>query len=225
MEKPIVIRQSQMLGRARTFVLGAALLLAALIAGPARADTIRLVALGDSLTAGYLLDASEAFPAVLERELKKKGWNVSVANAGVSGDTATAGAARVDWSVPDGTQGVIVELGANDALRGLPPEETRKAIGQILDRLKERNIPVLLAGMYAPRSLGAAYHEKFDAIFPELAEEHGVALYPFFLDGVVGDAAFNLDDGMHPNAVGIERIVANMLPAVETFLRSLETPS
>jgi acyl-CoA thioesterase-1 len=220
MESAKPSRQSQSLGRAWTFV--AALTAGLLMSAPATAQTIRLVALGDSLTAGYRLDKSQAFPAVLERALKAKGWDVAIANAGVSGDTAAAGADRVDWSVPDGTQGVILEFGGNDALRGLPPEQTRKSLVRILDRLKARNIPVLIAGMYAPRSLGAQYYEKFDAIFPELAKEYGHDLYPFFLDGVVGDMNFNLEDGMHPNDKGVARIVQRMLPAVETFLRRIQ---
>lgn len=222
MESRALPRQSRSSGRARNFaaaVLAAAL---AFVSAPAMAETIRLVALGDSLTAGYRLAKSEAFPAVLERALKEKGWDVEIANAGVSGDTAAQGAARADWSVPDGTQGVILELGANDALRGLPPEETEKSLRRILDRLKARNIPVLIAGMYAPRNLGAQYYEKFDAIYPALAEEYGHGLYPFFLDGVAGDMSLNLEDGMHPTARGVEKIVAGILPSVENFLRRIE---
>jgi acyl-CoA thioesterase-1 len=222
MESAMPSRQSQSLGRACSFAAALALGLLAFGTKPAMADTIRLVALGDSLTAGYRLQKSEAFPAVLEAALKAKGWDVAIANAGVSGDTAAQGAARVDWSVPDGTQGVILELGANDALRGLPPEQTRKSLVQILDRLKARNIPVLIAGMYAPRSLGAPYYEKFDAIYPELAKEYGHDIYPFFLDGIVGDMKLNLEDGMHPSNKGVARIVERMLPAVETFLRRIQ---
>jgi acyl-CoA thioesterase I len=220
-------RQSQSLGLARTFVAaaGAALAFVLLAAAPASAKTLRLVALGDSLTAGYQLPPQDAFPAALERALKAKGWDVTVANAGVSGDTAAQGAARVDWSVPDGTDGVILELGANDALRGLPPEATRQSLDKILDRLQARKIPVLIAGMYAPRSLGAAYYEQFDAIYPALAKEYGVELYPFFLDGVAGEGKLNLDDGMHPSAEGIRIIVERILPSVESFLRRIQTPS
>jgi acyl-CoA thioesterase-1 len=221
MESAVLPRQSRTLGRTGLFAaaLGAALLF---MPRSVLAETIRLVALGDSLTAGYRLAKSEAFPAVLERELKAKGWDVEIANAGVSGDTAAQGAARVDWSVPDGAQGVILELGANDALRGLPPEQTEKSLRQILDRLKARNIPVLIAGMYAPRSLGAPYYEKFDAIYPKLAQDYGHDLYPFFLDGVVGDMKLNLEDGMHPSKSGVEKIVAGILPSVENFLRRIQ---
>lgn len=225
MESTAVRRQSQTLGRARILAAAAVAMLSALVLPAATAEPIQIVALGDSLTAGYRLDQGQAFPAVLERELRARGWNVVIANAGVSGDTAAAGAARVDWSVPDGTDGVILELGANDALRGLPPEQTEKALRSILDRLKERGIPVLIAGMYAPRSLGSAYYEAFDAIYPRLAKEYGADLYPFFLDGVAGDRALNLDDGMHPSHTGVERIVEGILPAAEAFLRRIDTPS
>jgi acyl-CoA thioesterase I len=220
-------RQSQSLGPARTFVAaaGAAWAFLFLLAGPVWAEPVRLVALGDSLTAGYQLAPQEAFPAVLEKALKAKGYDVTVANAGVSGDTAAQGAARVDWSVPNGTDGVILELGANDALRGLPPEAAQASLEKILERLKARKIPVLIAGMYAPRSLGAAYYEKFDAIYPALAKKYGAELYPFFLDGVAGQVKLNLQDGLHPTAEGIRAIVERILPSVESFLRRIETPS
>jgi acyl-CoA thioesterase-1 len=143
----------------------------------------------------------------------------------VSGDTTAQGAARIDWSVPDGTDGVILELGANDALRGLPPAAARASLKKILDRLQERKIPVLIAGMYAPRSLGAAYYKEFDAIYPALAKEYGAELYPFFLDGVAGVANLNLQDGLHPTGEGIRKIVERILPAVESFLRRVQTPS
>ncbi|WP_443136609.1 arylesterase [Methylobacterium sp. Leaf399] len=180
--------------------------------------TLNLVAFGDSLSAGYRLPASAAFPAVLERALTAKGHAVSVANAGVSGDTATGGLDRVDWSVPDGTDGVILELGANDMLRGTDPAVTRKALEAIVTRLKARGIPVLLAGMHASRNLGPDYTARFDAIFPDLAKAHDLVLYPFFLNGIVGDRTFNLEDGLHPNTKGVETIVAGILPTVETFI-------
>ena len=162
---------------------------------------------------------------MLEKLLKEKGWDVTIANAGVSGDTAAAGAARVDWSVPDGTDGVILELGANDALRGLDPATTTVELEKILDRLKARKIPVLIAGMYAPRNLGAAYYDRFDAIYPALARKYGAMLYPFFLDGVVGQARLNLQDGMHPTAEGVRLIASRMLPTVEDFLRRIQSGS
>jgi acyl-CoA thioesterase-1 len=187
----------------------------------AEARTIRLVALGDSLTAGYLLAGSDAFPSVLEKALRAKGLDVAIENAGVSGDTATGGLERLDWSVPDGTDGVIVELGANDALRGLDPAITEKALDQIITRLKARNIAVLLAGMLAPRNNGEAYGKAFDAIYPRLAQKHGVPLYPFFLDGIAGDAKLNLADMIHPNPAGVRVIVERMLPVAESFVRGL----
>lgn len=183
---------------------------------------LRLVALGDSLTAGYNLPASAAFPVVLQGALRAKGLNVEIANAGVSGDTAQGGLDRLDWSVPDGTDGVIVELGANDALRGFDPATTEKALDAILARLKERGIPVLLAGMLAPRNLGPEYGQRFDAIYPRLAEKHGALLYPFFLDGVAGERALNLPDQLHPTAEGVRVIVERMLPTVERFLATLK---
>lgn len=191
---------------------------------PARAEQgapLKLVALGDSLTAGYRLPAEAAFPAVLERALKAKGYRVEIANAGVSGDTSTGGLDRLDWSVPDGTQGVILELGANDMLRGTDPAVTRKALETIIARLKARNIPVLLAGMLAAPNLGTEYRARFDAIYPDLAKAHDLVLYPFFLDGVAGMRANTMDDGLHPTARGVERVVEGILPSVETFLGRL----
>ncbi|WP_425312786.1 arylesterase [Methylobacterium radiotolerans] len=179
---------------------------------------IKLVALGDSLTAGYRLPADAAFPAVLERLLKARGQDVTVANAGVSGDTATGGLDRVDWSVPDGTTGVILELGANDMLRGTDPKVTEGALAAIIERLKARGIPVLLAGMQAAPNLGPDYKARFDAIYPALAERYGLTLYPFFLDGIIGDRAQHLDDMIHPNRQGVETIAARIAPTVEAFL-------
>ena len=179
---------------------------------------VKLVALGDSLTAGYRLPADAAFPTVLERLLRARGDDVSVANAGVSGDTATGGLDRVDWSVPDGTAGVILELGANDMLRGTDPAVTEGALSAIIERLKARGIPVLLAGMQAPPNLGPDYKARFDQIFPALAKRYGLTVYPFFLDGIIGDRAQHLDDGIHPNRQGVETIAARILPTVQGFL-------
>jgi len=184
-------------------------------------DPIKLVALGDSLTAGYRLPSDAAFPTVLERLLKAKGADVTVANAGVSGDTATGGLDRVDWSVPDGTAGVILELGANDMLRGTDPKVTEGALAAIIERLKARGIPVLLTGMQAAPNLGPDYKARFDAIFPNLAKRYDLILYPFFLDGIIGDRAQHLDDGLHPNRQGVETIATRILPTVETFLGGL----
>jgi acyl-CoA thioesterase-1 len=198
------------------------LLLAALLlvgrAIPAMAEPVKIVALGDSLTAGYGLPSAAAFPAKLEKALRAKGHDVTIANAGVSGDTASGGLGRIGWSVPEGTDAVIVELGANDALRGIDPKVTKTALDQILTKLDARHIPVLLAGMRAPRNMGADFARKFDAIYPALASTHRVVFYPFFLDGVATDAALNQGDGMHPNATGVDRIVQRMLPSVEALL-------
>ena len=188
---------------------------------PAEARTMRIVVLGDSLSAGYQLGAKDAFPAVLEAALKAKGHSVSIENAGVSGDTSTAGLDRLDWSVPDGTDGVIVELGANDALRGIDPKITEAALEKIIDTLNMRKIAVFLAGMYAPRNNGEAYAHAFDALYPRLAAKFGVPLYPFFLDGVMGNPALNLPDMMHPNPAGVRVMVERILPSVEEFLTKI----
>ncbi len=199
-------------------LLGAGVVLAA----PARAaDPVRIVVLGDSLSAGLGLPAADAFPAQLEKALKDKGVNVAISNASVSGDTTSGGLDRLDWSVPAGTQGVILELGANDALRGIDPKVTRAALDEILTRLKARNIAVLLCGMVAPPNYGAEYAAQFSAIFPNLAKKHGVPLYPFFLEGVAANAKLNQADGIHPTAAGVTTIVKNILSTVEAFLDTL----
>lgn len=187
----------------------------------ARAEPVKLVGFGDSLMAGYQLPATDAFPVKLEKALREKGYEVEIANAGVSGDTSSGGLARLDWSIPEGTQGVILELGANDALRGIPPEQTEKNLDAMLTRLKERGIAVLLAGMLAPPNMGPDYGERFNGIYQRMAEKHGVALYPFFLDGVVTKANLQLDDGMHPNSEGVDVMVATILPAAEAFIKSI----
>ncbi|WP_137129360.1 arylesterase [Rhizobium sp. FY34] len=193
-------------------------------AAAATAKTLQLVGFGDSLMAGYLLPSSESYTAQLEKALKDKGYDIVVTNAGVSGDTTAAGLSRVDWSVPDGTHGVILELGANDALRGVSPEQTEKNLEAIIVRLKERNIPVLLAGMIAPPNMGGDYGERYNSIYSRLAEKHGLALYPFFLDGVVTQPGLQLEDGMHPNAKGVGVMVELSLPVVERFVKSI-TPA
>lgn len=179
---------------------------------------VKLAVLGDSLTAGYGLPLAAAFPARLEIALRARGHAVEVLNAGVSGDTASGGRDRLAWSVPEGTEAVIVELGANDALRGLDPAVTKAALEAILVGLKSRNINVLLCGMVAPRNLGADYAARFDAIYPALAKAHDVPLYPFFLDGVAADPALNQPDGLHPTAAGIDVIVARILPFAEDLV-------
>ncbi|MGE4252894.1 MAG: arylesterase [Parvibaculaceae bacterium] len=189
-----------------------------LSASPLQAQTIHILAFGDSLTAGLGLEPQQAFPARLEAALKARGHDIVIANAGVSGDTSTAGAERLDWSLVPDIDGVIVELGANDALRGIDPEETEKALDGILSELKRRKLPVLFAGMLAPRNLGADYGKKFDAVFPRLAEKHGVLFYPFFLDGVAAEPALNQPDGLHPNSKGVDMIVQRILPITEDLL-------
>ena len=189
----------------------------------AGAKPLKVVVLGDSLSAGYGLPATSAFPARLQTALRAKGIVVDIDNAGVSGDTSSGGLGRLDWSVPDGTDAVIVELGANDALRGVDPDLTRKALGEIIQRLQARHISVLLCGMLAPPNYGADYAARFNAIYPDLAKQFGVSLYPFFLDGVAADASLNQADGMHPTAAGVDRIVERILPAVEAFLDGIRT--
>jgi acyl-CoA thioesterase-1 len=196
----------------------AVLLVTCLFVVPAAADPARLVAFGDSLMAGYGLGPGESFPEKLKAALRAKGFEVEVTGAGVSGDTTSDGLARVDWSVPDGTDIVILELGANDMLRGLPPQRTEQNLDGIIARLKERGIRVLLAGMLAAPSLGRDYAAAFNAIYPRLAQKHDVPLYPFFLEGVAANKALLLEDGMHPNAKGVEHIVEKILPSVEAML-------
>lgn len=196
-------------------ILGAAFLTVTLT-GAGR--PLKLVALGDSLTAGYGLPEQDGFVPRLQRALAQKGENVTIENAGVSGDTAADGLARLDWSVPAQTQAVIVELGANDMLRGIDPQTTRTALKTILKRLTARHIAVLLCGMRAAPNLGSAYGQAFEGIYPQLAAEYGVALYPFFLDGVAARAQLTQRDGMHPNAAGVGVIVERILPKVEELI-------
>jgi acyl-CoA thioesterase-1 len=223
------VRQNTSYGSRRVFLQRGCGILAALVLGPtmsvaAEGRTLKLVALGDSLTAGYMLPESAAFPNVLQAALRERGHKVEIANAGVSGDTASGGLERVDWSVPDGTDGVIVELGANDMLRGLDPNVTQKALEGIVKRLKARGIPVMLAGMYAARNLGADYQKQFEAIYTDLAKRYDLVLYPFFLDGVSGGKPnLALPDGLHPSAEGVRLIVERILPSVETFLGRLKS--
>jgi len=206
--------------RAGVQSLALALIVAlALLAAPAQARTLHLVALGDSLTAGLGLPPGQAFPEVLEKALRAKGYDVEIANAGVSGDTAEDGLARYDWSVPAGTDALIVELGANDMLRGLDPAGAKAALATILGRAASAHIVTLLAGMRAAPNLGPDYDARFDAIYPDLARQFGVALYPFFLEGVAADPKLNQKDGLHPTREGVEKIVAAMLPAVEALLK------
>lgn len=177
-----------------------------------------MVVLGDSLSAGYNLPAADAFPAKLAKALQAKGIAVAMTNAGVSGDTASGGLGRVDWSVPPGTEAVIVELGANDMLRGIDPKVTRRALEGILKKLKDRKIAVLLAGMFAAPNLGPDYVRDFNGIYPALARDYDAILYPFFLDGVANDAKLNQRDGLHPTAPGIDVVVERILPRVEELI-------
>jgi acyl-CoA thioesterase-1 len=177
-----------------------------------------IVAFGDSLTAGLGLAASEAFPAQLEQALRARGQNVKVVNAGVSGDTAAAALARLDWAMPQDASAVIIELGGNDALMGLDPAATKAALEKIVTQVKARGLPILLAGMESPRNMGKDYVEQFGAIYTDLATRYDLVFYPFFLDGVALDDKMTLDDGMHPNAQGVARIVQGILPKVEELL-------
>jgi acyl-CoA thioesterase-1 len=181
----------------------------------------KMVVLGDSLSAGFGVAGSDAFPEKLQKALKTKGIEVDMINAGVSGDTSSGGRDRLDWSVPEGTQAVIVELGANDALRGTDPAVTRAALTDIVTRLKARGIAVLLCGMLAPPNYGSDYSARFNSIYPDLAKSSGVPLYPFFLDGVATDAKLNQADGLHPTAEGIDVLVKNILPTVQAFLGAI----
>jgi acyl-CoA thioesterase-1 len=212
-------------GRWRAAVIGLGLIVAgSAVPPPAHAGSrpVTIVAFGDSLTAGLGLAANEAFPAQLQRALAVKGVAAAVVNAGVSGDTTAAGSSRLEWSVPDGTDAVILELGANDALRGIDPAVTRQALDTMLRRLKERKIPVLLCGMLAPPNLGNEYDEAFNAIYPELAAASGAILYPFFLAGVAADPALNQHDGMHPTAAGVAVIVKRIMPQVEELIARVQ---
>lgn len=200
-------------------------LLAALLGGlvgaaPAvRADPpVKLLVLGDSLTAGYGLPSEESFTVKLQAALKAEGLNVTVVNAGVSGDTSAGGLARLDWLLADKPDFALVELGANDGLRGLDPKITYDNLDAVLTRLAKRQVPTLLAGMYAPPNLGREYGEQFNGVFPRLAEKHGVLFYPFFLDGVAAERELNQADGIHPNAKGVSVLVERIMPHVKKLL-------
>jgi acyl-CoA thioesterase-1 len=185
------------------------------------AKPVKLVVLGDSLSAGLGLPEAAAFPARLQKALRDEGMNIDISNAGVSGDTASGGRDRLDWSVPEGTDAVIVELGANDALRGLDPAVTRAALTDIVKRLKARGVAVMLCGMVAPPNYGSDYASRFNTIYPDLAKAFDVPLYPFFLAGVAADRKLNQADGIHPTAEGVDIIVNGILPSVETFVGSI----
>jgi len=184
--------------------------------------TMRIIAFGDSLTAGYGLPPKNAFPVRLQAALKARGHNVAIVNAGVSGDTTAGGLARLDWAVPDDADAVILELGANDALRGLDPAAARKNLEAIIARIKAKGTDILITGMRAPRNYGQEFTSAFDRIFPELARKHGLLFYPFFLEGIVLNSALNLDDGLHPNAKGVDIIVQGILPHVEELIERVK---
>lgn len=187
-----------------------------------RAETFTIVGFGDSLMAGFGLGPGDGFTDKLQAALRAKSHDVTVANAGVSGDTSSGGLARLDWSVPDGTRLVILELGANDMLRGVSPSITEKNLDDMLAKLKARKIAVLLAGMRAAPNLGADYQNAFDAIYPKLAAKYDVPLYPFFLDGVAGQSGLQLEDGLHPNPKGVAAMVERILPAVEKAIAAVQ---
>ena len=206
--------------RAFTGFFSALLVMTSMSIASAIAKPLNVVAFGDSLMAGYQLDRQDAFPNRLAEALNANGLEINMTNAAVSGDTTSGGLARLDWSVPDGTDVVILELGANDALRGLPAETTRENLDNMMTRLRERNISVFLMGMLAPPNMGTAYEEAFNSIYPELADKFDVELYPFFLDGVAGIPELNLSDGIHPNPKGIAVMVENILPTAEAFFKA-----
>lgn len=203
--------------------LSAALAFLLLMINTALAQPLTLLGFGDSLMAGYGLQPSDAFPVKLEAALKARGHDVKVINAGVAGDTALDGASRLDWALSDDVDAVIVEFGANDALRGLPVPQAEQALDQLLTKLAEKKLPVLIAGMRAPPNLGPDYQKAFDGMYPKLAEKHGMLLYPFFLEGVAADVKLNQADGMHPNPAGVDVIVSRILPGVERLLEQAAT--
>lgn len=182
----------------------------------------KIVVLGDSLTSGYGLTENATFPTRLEQQLQQRGFKVRVINAGVSGDTSAGGLARLEWTLTEQPDLMIIELGANDALRGLDPLQTKQNLSAILSRLQAAGVPTLLTGMKAPRNLGEDYYNKFDRLYVELADRHQVPLYPFFLAGVAGDPAMNQADGIHPTGAGVDVIVRGIMPLVEALLLAME---
>ena len=205
----------------RTGLFKIILIMAAFLAAPAApafAAPVKILALGTSLTQGYGLPPGTEFTAVLQARLKRDGIDTTIVNAGVSGDTSAGGLARLDWSLAGHPDAAIVELGSNDALRGLPPSETKKNLAAILEKLNAAHVPVLLCGMKAPLNLGPDYARAFDPIYPDLARKYGVALYPFFLDGVAMNPKLNQADGIHPDPAGVKVIVARIVPYVKKLV-------
>ncbi|MEM9999744.1 MAG: arylesterase [Pseudomonadota bacterium] len=209
--------QRRMVKLRTLIVIGFLFLFTSAIAG---AQTVNIVGFGDSLMAGYQLPAEDAFPTKLETALLERGYDVAVQNAGVSGDTTSGGLSRLDWSVPDGTDLVILELGGNDALRGIAPEISRDNLDQMIARLKDRGIDVILVGILAPPNMGEAYAANFNPIFPDLAEKHDVPLYPFFLDGAITVPGMMLADGIHPSAQGTTAMVERFMPLITNYLET-----
>jgi len=221
-----VIVMTAALSRRHLLALAAALALLPALPRGAQAAPQKLLAYGDSLIHGYGLGPAEVFPAQLEQALRAAGREVTVINGGNSGDTTAAGLARVDWTLAERPDAVLLLLGANDFLRGLDPKETAANLRALLLRFQAEGLPVLLAGMLAPQNLGADYAAEFDAIYPTLAAEFDALLYPFFLEGVALDPALNQPDGIHPNAAGVAVIVGRILPSVEALLeRAASSPS
>lgn len=207
--------------RFHRFILSAACLwglLLILVAAPAQAESFRIIGLGDSLMAGYRLPSEEAFPARLETALRARGHDVRVVNAGVSGDTTSGGLARLDWALADGADLVLLQLGANDAFRGVQPQQTRQNLARMIEKIRAAEIQILLVGLKAPRNLGARYQKDFDRIYPDLARQYNLPLLPFFLEGVALKPELNLADGIHPNLQGVEVMVQNILPVIEPLL-------
>ena len=212
--------------RVRFFLTAAVMGLAAVAATPrpSKADSaisVTLAAFGDSLSAGYMLAAGDSFPAQLQVALAAKGYKVEVVNAGVSGDTTAAGLQRLDWSLQPGVDGVILELGANDALRGIDPHITKDNLDKIISKIKDKGADILLTGMKAPGNWGPEYQATFDVIYPELAGKHNLPLYPFFLEGVIGQDELTMDDGLHPTTKGVAELVKRILPDVEALLKRI----
>lgn len=190
--------------------------------GEKPARMLRILAFGDSLTAGYGLPAADGFTEQLENALQTQGYDVEIINGGVSGDTTTGGLARLDWALSDNPDAVILELGANDGLRAIDPRITQSNLARILEALREKELPVLLTGMVAPPNLGREYSYAFNMIYPQLAREYETGFYPFFLDGVATEPKLNQEDGIHPNAKGVSIIVERMLPYVVNLIKSID---
>src|SRR3954465_392697 len=208
--------------KTRNFKTLLSIVLLLLISGaePALAAPVKILAIGTSLTQGYGLPPGTEFTVQLQKALKQAGIDAVIINAGVSGDTSAGGLARLDWSLADHPDAVLLELGSNDMLRGIPPATTEKNLRAILDRLKAAHVRVLLAGMHAQRNLGADYVNQFDQIYPRLAKDYNVLFYPFILDGVALNPRLNQADGMHPNPAGVKVIVSRILPLVKKLVKS-----